>query len=62
MQTVNVMLLKRLLFLDVSNVLCLMSNWQEDGEVAVQYSGNPGYVFGRPLVSGTKRAEYPLPA
>ncbi|XP_045886798.1 tectonic-1-like isoform X2 [Micropterus dolomieu] len=30
---------------------------QEDGEVAVQYSGNPGYVFGRPLVSGTKRAD-----
>lgn len=35
----------------------------EDGEeVAVHYSGNPGYVVGLPLVSGTRTAEYPLPA
>ncbi|XP_042349796.1 tectonic-1-like [Plectropomus leopardus] len=31
---------------------------KEDGEeVAVHYSGNPGYVVGLPLVSGTKTAE-----
>ncbi|XP_029296843.1 tectonic-1 isoform X2 [Cottoperca gobio] len=31
---------------------------QEDGEeVAVHYSGNPGYVVGLPLVSGTRIAE-----
>uniref|UniRef100_A0A3Q1B646 Tectonic domain-containing protein n=2 Tax=Amphiprion ocellaris TaxID=80972 RepID=A0A3Q1B646_AMPOC len=31
---------------------------QEDGgDVAVRYSGNPGYVVGLPLVSGTKTAD-----
>ncbi|TNN44378.1 Tectonic-1 [Liparis tanakae] len=36
---------------------------QENGEeTAVHYSGNPGYVVGLPLVSGTRTAEYPLPA
>lgn len=31
-------------------------------EVAVHYGGNPGYVVGLPLVSGTRTAGYPLPA
>ncbi|KAK5925613.1 hypothetical protein CgunFtcFv8_018124 [Champsocephalus gunnari] len=36
---------------------------QEDGGGgAVHSSGNPGYVVGLPLVSGTRTAEYPLPA
>lgn len=34
---------------------------QDGEEVAVHYSGNPGYVVGLPLVSGTRAAEYPLP-
>ena len=38
-----------------------MSVKQEgEEEVAVHYSGNPGYVDGLPLVSGTRSAEYPL--
>lgn len=28
-------------------------------ETSVQHSGNPGYVIGLPLVSGTRTAEYP---
>ena len=28
-------------------------------EVSIQYSGNPGYVVGLPLVAGTRTAEYP---
>ncbi|KAK9517618.1 hypothetical protein VZT92_022971 [Zoarces viviparus] len=37
--------------------------FQEDGEeAAIHCSGNPGYVVGLPLVSGTRTAEYPLPA
>lgn len=49
--------------LNGSNVLYLVSMKQEDGdEVAVHHSGNPGYVVGLPLVSGTKTAEYPLHA
>lgn len=46
-----------------NNVPELLSIKQENGEeVAVHYSGNPGYVVGLPLVSGTRTAEYPLPA
>lgn len=63
METVNV-INENVFFLglNVNNVLCLVSIKQEDGEeVAVQYSGNPGYVVGLPLVSGTRTAEYPLP-
>ncbi|KAK7922145.1 hypothetical protein WMY93_009047 [Mugilogobius chulae] len=34
---------------------------KEDGPVmAVQFSGNPGYVVGLPLVSGYKTSEYPF--
>lgn len=33
---------------------------QEDvKDQAVHYSGNPGYLVGLPLVSGTRTAEYP---
>ncbi|KAK2843996.1 hypothetical protein Q5P01_010655 [Channa striata] len=35
---------------------------QDAVEGALHYSGNPGYVVGLPLVSGTRTAEYPLPA
>lgn len=42
-------------------MLCLLCIKQEDGdEVAIHYSGNPGYVVGLPLVSGTRTAEYLL--
>ncbi|TNM99030.1 hypothetical protein fugu_013594 [Takifugu bimaculatus] len=32
---------------------------QDEDEATVHYSGNPGYVIGLPLVSGTRTAEYP---
>lgn len=48
--------------LNLSNALCFVSPKQTDGgDVNVHYSGNPGYVVGLPLVSGTRTAEYPLP-
>ena len=59
MQSINV-IIENVLILRL-NVLCLVSIKQEDEEeVAVHYSGNPGYVDGLPLVSGTRLAEYPL--
>lgn len=44
-------------------VFCLVSIQQEEDEqVVVHYSGNPGYVVGLPLLSGQTAAIYPLPA
>lgn len=37
----------------------LVCRLQDGGELALRLSGNPGYVVGRPLLSGTKTAEYP---
>ncbi|CAL8340867.1 unnamed protein product [Lota lota] len=33
---------------------------QEENSKAIQRSGNPGYVTGLPVISGTRTAEYPL--
>ncbi len=36
-------------------------HWQDISSTSVlQFSGNPGYAVGRPLVAGTRTAEYPL--
>lgn len=42
------------------DALCLMFYVKDDkGATPVRYSGNPGYVVGLPLVSGTRTTEYP---